>query len=178
MGIVESLLAAGSKISHETVRVCWSRIGPIVAAEMRPACSHPQLSSVVRENSSRSHCARDGHRFESPQLHHQEVGASGYGFPDSKIPRRRPALAGHRPVCGTGEGSSICPSLLLLVNNIQYAREDDPSMTGGPIFNVRNCWMLRNACATPTRLAYGSSLAPKPASRSRPMENGRHVNCR
>ena len=51
-------------------------------------------------NSSRSHCARDGHRFESPQLH-QEVGASGYGFPDSKIPRRRRALAGHRPVCGS-----------------------------------------------------------------------------
>jgi imidazolonepropionase-like amidohydrolase len=31
-----------------------------------------------------------------------------------------------------GEGSSICPSLLLLVNNIQYARQDDPSYDWWP----------------------------------------------
>jgi imidazolonepropionase-like amidohydrolase len=31
-----------------------------------------------------------------------------------------------------GEGSSICPSLLLLTNNIQYAREDDPSYDWWP----------------------------------------------
>jgi imidazolonepropionase-like amidohydrolase len=31
-----------------------------------------------------------------------------------------------------GEGSSICPSLLLLVNNVQYAQQDDPSYDWWP----------------------------------------------
>jgi imidazolonepropionase-like amidohydrolase len=31
-----------------------------------------------------------------------------------------------------GEGSSICPSLLLLTNNVQYARPDDPSFDWWP----------------------------------------------
>ena len=31
-----------------------------------------------------------------------------------------------------GEGCSICPSLLLLTNNVQYAREDDPSYDWWP----------------------------------------------
>jgi hypothetical protein len=47
----------------------------------RRSRSKAQAASMLRvltgeeRNSSRSHCARDGHRFESPQLHH-EVGAS------------------------------------------------------------------------------------------------------
>ncbi len=42
-------------------------------------CSNAQLSSAAGENSSRSHCAHDGHRFEFPQLH-QEVRKNAYGF--------------------------------------------------------------------------------------------------
>jgi hypothetical protein len=51
----------------------------------KQACSHAQLSSAAGENSSRSHCARDGHRFESPPLH-QEVGGNDRGGPRSGMP--------------------------------------------------------------------------------------------
>jgi hypothetical protein len=50
-------------------------------------------------NSSRSPRARDGHQFESPQLH-QEVGANGPGFPAPTIPRLFSALAPKLMVCG------------------------------------------------------------------------------
>jgi hypothetical protein len=42
---------------------------------------------------------RDGHRFESPQLH-QEVGANRAGFPAPTIPRLLSALARKLMVCG------------------------------------------------------------------------------
>jgi hypothetical protein len=50
-------------------------------------------------NRCRSHCVRDGHRFESPQLH-QEVGANGPGFPTPTIRRQFSALARKLMVCG------------------------------------------------------------------------------
>ena len=42
--------------------------------------------SPKRRSSSRSHCARDGHRFESPQLH-QEVARTDVISPRSEIAR-------------------------------------------------------------------------------------------
>jgi hypothetical protein len=50
-------------------------------------------------SSSRSPSARDGHRFESPQLH-QEVGANGPGFATPTIRRQFSALARRPIVCG------------------------------------------------------------------------------
>jgi hypothetical protein len=58
--------------------------------------------SPKRRSSSRSHCARDGHRFESPQLH-QEVGANRPGFPAPTIPRLFSALARKLMVSGIHE---------------------------------------------------------------------------
>jgi imidazolonepropionase-like amidohydrolase len=59
-----------------------------------------------------------------------------------------------------GEGSSICPSLLLLVNNIQYAREDDPSYDWWPniqrqeLLDASRC--LRRAYEAGIRFLSGS----------------------
>ena len=62
-----------------------------------------RLRALIGEEtiSSRPHRARDGHRFESPQLH-QEVRASGGGFPRGKI-LRRPTRA------KTGRCSPLAP---------------------------------------------------------------------
>jgi len=59
-----------------------------------------------------------------------------------------------------GEGSSICPSLLLLVNNIQYAQQDDPSYDWWPniqrreLVDASEC--LRNAYDAGVRFLTGS----------------------
>jgi imidazolonepropionase-like amidohydrolase len=53
-----------------------------------------------------------------------------------------------------GEGSSICPSLLLLVNNIEYAQPDDPSYDWWPDIQRRE---LANA-STNLRSAYDAGI--------------------
>src|ERR1700729_1662007 len=55
--------------------------------------------SLKRRPNSRSRRARDGHRFESPQLH-QEVAANRPGFPAPTIPGLFSALARRLMVCG------------------------------------------------------------------------------
>ena len=49
-------------------------------------------------NSSRSHCARDGHRFESPPLHH-EVRANWSDFLRDRIARHSCGLRPRQSVC-------------------------------------------------------------------------------
>jgi hypothetical protein len=49
-----------------------------IAIEKARAASRLRALTGEGRNSSRSHCARDGHRFESPQLHH-EVAAEQRG---------------------------------------------------------------------------------------------------
>jgi hypothetical protein len=53
------------------------RPGPYAKVQRSPTRLHA-LTGEER-NSSRSHCAHDGHRFESPQLH-QEVHENSSGF--------------------------------------------------------------------------------------------------
>jgi imidazolonepropionase-like amidohydrolase len=59
-----------------------------------------------------------------------------------------------------GEGTSICPSLLLLVNNIQYAQQDDPSYDWWPNIQRRElasaCRSLRHAYEEGVRFLSGS----------------------
>ena len=57
------------------------------------AIEKPRLRTLTEgKDGSGSHCARDGHRFESPQLHH-EVRASESGFRLPGVPRGFNGLA-------------------------------------------------------------------------------------
>jgi hypothetical protein len=86
----ETLLA-----SHRTFRP-QPRSGADVPWPLR----RPALTREER-NSSRSPSARDGHQFESPQLH-QEVRANSPGFPAPTISRLFSALARRLMFCGLG----------------------------------------------------------------------------
>jgi hypothetical protein len=63
-----------------------------IAIEKARTASAPCASTGEERSSSRSPSVRDGHRFESPQLH-QVVGANRPGFPVPTIPRLFSALA-------------------------------------------------------------------------------------
>jgi hypothetical protein len=71
------------------------RIHPVDAAvavragKLQPLC--PAGLPAIAFSSSRSPSARDGHRFESPQLH-QEVATNHPGFPAPAGERRRSSL--------------------------------------------------------------------------------------
>jgi hypothetical protein len=67
-----------------------------IGVEKARAARRLRALTGEERNSSRPHCARDGHRFESPQL----LGANRPGFPAPTIPRLFSALARKLMVCG------------------------------------------------------------------------------
>jgi hypothetical protein len=75
----------------------------LIAIEKARAASRLRALNGEERRSSRSPSARDGHRFESPQLH-QVVGANGPGFATPTIRRQFSALARSRPSdCATAD---------------------------------------------------------------------------